>query len=157
LNFLQNGRSRRCQWCGRIWKRRLFIWPGSALERIPLAHRITLAGRAQIRGRELLRHDPSPLVIEALARNPQLSIPEIRVMLRDVRMPPPALECLGRDPRWRDNDEVKTLIAFHPRVPASLAARMIASVGEEAAQRALQHPRLNPTLRARLNDRLGRR
>jgi hypothetical protein len=49
-----------------------------ALEQVPIAHRIALAFRANLREREILLKDTRPPVLEALARNPNLRVDEAR-------------------------------------------------------------------------------
>ena len=71
------------------------------LSRIPVAHRVALARRAQSRERQFLRHDPDPHVLESLVRNPNIVLPEI---IQIARMP--LLEKAGMNSHWAGLYEV---------------------------------------------------
>ena len=127
-----------------------------ALEAVPLPHRIALAARAGPKEREILRHDPSPQVLEALARNPNLAPAEARALISNAQLLPSTLESLASDPRWTGDAEFRILIATHPRVPFPLAERIVAALPLSMLRPALARPALNPVLRDRIVKRLAR-
>jgi len=126
-----------------------------ALENTPLSHRVTLASRAQPREREILFHDPSPQVIDALARNPQLLQNEVRAMLRMPMLLPSTLDSLARDPRWGGNKELRILIASHHNATYSMVERLTKNIDRESARRLIQAPGLNPAVRTKLLQRFS--
>jgi len=127
-----------------------------ALDRVPLAHRVALASRAQVRERELLRADTHPEVINALARNPQLSFPEAQALLQLRTLSTTALDTLAHDSRWRD-ERLRALIAAHPNTPQLLAESVARGLSPLALERVLQAPSLNEALRQKLLQRGNRR
>jgi hypothetical protein len=127
----------------------------NALENTPLSQRINLATRALPKHREVLFQDPSPQVIDALARNPQLLANEVRVMLRMPLLLPMTLETLARDARWRGNKELRILIASHHNASYSVVEMLTKNMDRESARRLIQAPGLNPALRTKLLKRFG--
>jgi hypothetical protein len=118
-----------------------------ALEKIPLAHRIALGARADTRERELLMQDASPQVLEALARNPKMLPKEVVALLRLHTILPSTLEILGRDPRLAQNEEVRILIASHPKASLTLARSIANALTPEGQEKLLRRPGLHPTVR----------
>jgi len=121
----------------------------AALEQIPLAQRIALAARATPRERELLVRDASPLVLEALARNPAISLTELRLLARRRDLPAPAIAQLAKS-RWAHDTELKVLLVGHPRVQLSVAARVASTLNPAEVKRALMQPGLHPAIKLRL-------
>jgi hypothetical protein len=127
-----------------------------ALTKVPLPHRVALAGRAMPREREILLQDPSPQVLEALARNPNLLQHEARSLLRLHTLLPTTLEVLAQS-RWGADEEMKILIASHTRASFALAERLVASLSPEGVRKVLQRPGLNAGLRTKIVQKLPRR
>jgi hypothetical protein len=127
-----------------------------ALDAVPLAQRIALASRAGPRERELLRQDPHPLVLESLARNPNLLLPEARALATVLHLLQSTLEILASDQRWAKDDEIRILIATHPHVPVPLAERLAGEVGKLALRKMLARPSLNEILRSKIVKKLAR-
>jgi hypothetical protein len=128
-----------------------------ALSRIPLAHRVALARRALPRDRGFLRHDPEPQVLEALARNPSMVLPEIITLTRNPTLLPSTLEIIANDPRWAQSDELKIQIATHPRTTFMVADRVVARLGDLVLQRVIHRPGLHPAVREKVMRRLARK
>lgn len=128
----------------------------TTLGRIPLAHRITLAGRAELRDRKILIQDPSPQVLEALARNPNLTTPELRSLVRLQQLRPSTLELLAADPRVSGAEELRLLVATHPKTPLSAAEKLVAMMNARTVERLIQMPGLHPVLRTKLGAKRRR-
>lgn len=128
-----------------------------ALERIPLAHRISLAKRANPVERGFLRQDPKPQVLEALARNPNLTPTEIKQLVRMHQLLPSTLEFIADDSRWVNDEELKLLVATHPRVSLQVAEEVVETLGEQARRKVLMKPGLNAELRKKLVARATER
>src|SRR4030095_14706831 len=64
----------------------------TALQKISVPHRMSLALRAGPRERDWLRHDPDPVVLEALARNANAVPHEIKLLLRRSDLLPTTLD-----------------------------------------------------------------
>jgi hypothetical protein len=128
-----------------------------ALERVPLPHRVALAARAQVRDREILMHDANPMVLDALARNPQLNPLEFRALLRVRNLLPRTLQALARDGRWTGSEEQRILLASHPNMPFPDAERLATSLSTEGRRQLVQRPGVNPTLRMKLGQREKKR
>lgn len=126
-----------------------------ALAKVPLPHRVTLATRAMPREREVMLRDPSPQVLEALARNPNLLQHEARSLLRIQTLLPTTLDVLAHC-KWAGDEEMKILIATHSRASFPLAERLTSSLSPEGLRKAIQRPGLNPALRVKLLQKLPR-
>ncbi len=122
----------------------------AALDKIPVPHRIALAMRAMAQERAWLRHDANPKVLEALARNPNTNIREIKELVRMPDHLPTTLAAIADDVRWKRDDELKVMVATHPRVTLRVAEKLVASMDAKTRQKTLQTPGLHPALRAKL-------
>jgi len=122
----------------------------AALDKIPLAHKITAAQRALPLERSFLRRDESSQVIEALCRNPQLTLPEVMEILRLPTLLPTTLELLSLDSRWSSNEEIAIIIATHPRVTFPVAERLVGTLGIVAIRKVIRRPGLHPAIKAKL-------
>lgn len=127
-----------------------------ALEAIPLAHRIALASHANPKERAFLKEDQHPKVLESLARNPNLLIAEARALLQSIHLIPSTLELLANDSRWKQDQELRILIATHKNTPVVLAERLVRDMPVPMLKQVMQRPGLNPTLRTKLTRRLAR-
>ena len=127
-----------------------------ALDRVPLAHRITLAKRGLPKHREHLMQDPHLQVIDALARNPNLLLHEIVTLLRMPSLLPHTLATISKDPRWRDHEQVNVLIASHRNTPLPVAEEVVSRLRRPALQKVIQAPALHAAVKAKLLRRLGR-
>lgn len=127
-----------------------------ALEAIPIAKRIALSARAGPKEREYLRMDGSPAVLEALARNPGLTIVEARALAASTYLMPGTLDALANDPRFRTDDELRMAIAAHPKVSLATAERMTADLKPPQIKVLVTKPGLNPILREKLLKRTRR-
>jgi len=126
-----------------------------ALDAIPLAHRVALAIRASAHEREFLRQDTNPAVLEALARNASLHSAEAQVIAASPHVLPTTLEILLADARWARDEEIRRLVAIHPRTPLALAERAIASLKPLELRKILQASSLSQALRERIMRRLS--
>jgi hypothetical protein len=129
----------------------------AALQKIPLAHRVNLARRAQTREREILRHDADPQVLEWLARNPGIVLPEIITLARMHDLLPSTVDIIANDPRWNDSDELRVLIATHPRASFTTADRAVSRLSDKLLQSLVHRPGLNPAVREKVMRRLARK
>lgn len=128
-----------------------------ALSNIPLPHRIMLARRGELKERRIIRHDSSPEVLEALARNPKILLPEILALARMRHISPSTVTTIAEDPRWTGNEELKIILATHPRVIFATAEKIVASLSESALQRIIRKPGLQPGVRNKLMVKLARK
>jgi hypothetical protein len=128
-----------------------------ALELIPVAHRIALAGRAQLRERRFLRQDTTLQVLEGLARNPNISLAEIKDLARLHQILPTTVEVMAEDRRWMNDEEMQILLATHPRVALELAEKVIARMKDRTLRKLIRNPGLNPTIKERLLRRFSHR
>jgi hypothetical protein len=128
----------------------------AVLARMPAAHRIGLAARAQARERRMLREDANPLVLEALARNPGGTVEEAVALARLPLLRPATLALLADEPRFRQHEELQILLASHPQASFETAARAAGRLGERGRTRLLARPHLHPLVRQRLVATGGR-
>jgi hypothetical protein len=128
-----------------------------ALEKVSLPHRIALAGRASARERAYLMQDPHPQVLEALARNPTLNLHEAKALLRMHQLLPTTLDSMADDPRWGTDEELKILLATHPRTTVQIAEKVISRLSESGVNRVLQRSGLPLEVKAKLLDPQARR
>ena len=127
-----------------------------ALEAIPLPQRIALAQRADLRQREYLRQDQHPAVLEAVVRNPNLTLPEARVIASHLALPGSAIDLLAGDPRFRADEELRIALATHPKVPLPIAEKLTADLKPTQIRKLLARPGVNPTLRDKMFKKLTR-
>lgn len=125
----------------------------AALDSVPPAHRAQLAVRGNPREREILMQDTDLNVLDGLARNPNLTPPEIRTLLRNKQLLPRTMQTLARDSRWTSSEELKIAIACHPNTPFPVAKRLIEALTPAGRKKALTQPGLNPTLRLQLGTK----
>jgi hypothetical protein len=121
-----------------------------ALGQMPLAHRITLAARANVTERKLLLHDRHPQVLAALARNPHVRVAEILTLLARPTLVAPTLDVIARDSRWRSHEDLLVRLASHPGVTLQTAERVAATLTDRGRDRLLRQPGLHPALRRKL-------
>jgi len=127
----------------------------AALRKVPLPHRVALASRAEIREREWLRLDSDPTVLEALARNPKLLLPEVKCLLRRSDLLPSTLNVIADDPRWFGDEETKMMICTHLKVTFATAERVVQRLNDLAIDRLVRRPGLQPAVKHRLMHRLS--
>jgi len=120
------------------------------LEAIPLPQRIALSSRATVKEREYLRSDTHPAVLEALVRNPGLTVAEARVIAGSTYLISGTLDALSNDPRFRDDEDLRIAIASHPRVSMVTAERVTADFKAPQLKKILAKPGLNQLLREKL-------
>ena len=118
-----------------------------ALRKIPAVHKISLAQRALPHERNFLRHDDDNEVIEALCRNPQLTMPEVVQLLQIPTLLATTLELLSGDSRWSSNEEIKITIATHPKVTFPVADRLVRTLSLVAIRKVIRRPGLNPAIK----------
>jgi hypothetical protein len=128
----------------------------AALEQVPVPHRTALAARGQPKVRGFLIQDPSPLVIDGLARNPGLLPHELLTILRMPNLLPHTLEALGKDPRWTANEQVMHMVATHRNTPLGVADKIISDMSTSALERVILASDLKPMLRMKTLRRLKR-
>ncbi len=127
-----------------------------ALEAVPLTQRISLSSRAGAKEREYLRLDTTPAVLEALVRNPGLSVGEARVIATSVYLMPGTLDALANDPRFKEDEELRLTLASHPRVSLGTAERVTADLKPPQIKKLLAKQGLNQLLREKLFRRMTR-
>ena len=126
------------------------------LESIPLPQRINLAQRAELRQREFLRQDQHPAVLETLVRNSSLTLPEARAIAASAFLQPGTIDLLAGDLRFRNDEELRMLLATHPRVSMPTAEKLTADFVGPQLKRLLARPGLGPLLREKLFRKLTR-
>jgi hypothetical protein len=128
-----------------------------ALEAILLPQRISMAARAPQKDREILRCDTNPAVLEALARNPNLTLAEARILAGSVDLVPGTLDALSNDLRFKDDEPLRMAVATHPRVSMATAERVTADFNVPQIKKLLAKPGLNQILREKLFRRTTQR
>ena len=121
-----------------------------ALEAIPLPQRIALAARAGPKDREYLRSDTHPAVLEALARNPSLSVAEARALATSTYLMSGTLDGFANDLRFKGDEELRMAVATHPRVSLATAEKVTADLKVPQIKKLLAKPGLNQLLREKL-------
>jgi hypothetical protein len=131
----------------------------AALGRISTAHRVALAARTTDPiERGILRQDVDPHVLEALARNPNSNLPEIKSLLRRSELLPSTLELIATDPRWPFGDEeLRIVIATHPRVTFVTADRAASQLTDIGRDRLVRRPGLHSGVKQKLMAQLSRK
>ena len=96
-------------------------------------------------------------MLEALARNPNTNLPEIKALLRRTDLLPSTLEIIATDVRWLHDDEVKIQVATHHRVTFTTADKVVNRLNDLAIGRLIQRPGLQPGVKQKLMTRLSRK
>jgi hypothetical protein len=120
------------------------------VEAIPLPQRIALSARAKVKEREYLRSDTHPAVLEALVRNPGLTVAEARSIATSPYLAPGTLDALANDSRFREDEELRIAIASHARVSMGTAEKVTASFNVPQIKKLLAKPGLQQALREKL-------
>jgi hypothetical protein len=128
-----------------------------ALEEIAIPQRIALAQRAQLTDRRFLLHDTNLQVLEALARNPLISLMEIKKLARMPQILPSTIEIMAEDRRWASDEELQILLAAHPRVNVQVAEAIVDKMNIRALRKVMRAPGLNPLLRQKLLNKVPER
>ena len=126
------------------------------LEAIPLAQRISLASRAGLKEREYLRFDANASVLDSLVRNPSLNVTEARAVAVSPHLSPATIELLARDSRFRGDEELRMILATHPRVPITTAEALTADFKSPQIRKLLAKPGVSQALRDKLFRKLTR-
>lgn len=126
------------------------------LDAIPLAHRISLAQRAGVKEREVLRHDQNAPVLEALIRNPNLLLLEARAIAALSCLQPGTIDILAGDQRFARDDELRIALASHPHVTLQTAEKLCEGLGAHQIRALLSRATLKPVLRKKLFKKLVR-
>jgi hypothetical protein len=129
----------------------------AALALISPAHRMGMASRCGPRERTILRHDPDPHVLEGLARNPTTNLSEIRLLLRRSELLPSTLEIIASDPRFNHNEEIRIMVATHPRVSFPTADKIVSRMSELTLGKVILRPGLQPGVKQKLMAKLSRK
>lgn len=125
-----------------------------ALETMPVAHRIQLALRATPKERDFLSRDEDLQVIESLTRNPTITMPEVVSLVRRIKILPSTLDLVAKDHRWAGNEELKILIATHPRVSLPTAMRLVDTLTDIGLRKVIRKSGVHPAVRQRILDRV---
>jgi hypothetical protein len=94
--------------------------------------------------------DTHPAVLEALARNPSLTVVEARVLATSAYLMSGTLDALSNDVRFKGDEELRMAIAVHPRVSIGTAERVTADFKAPQLKKLLAKPGLNQRLREKL-------
>jgi hypothetical protein len=121
-----------------------------ALEAIPIPQRISLAARAGPKEREILRLDSQPAVLEALVKNPNLSVSEARLLAASNYLLPGTLDALSSDLRFKDDEDLRITVASHPRVTMATAEKVTLDFRLPQIKKLLAKPGVNQILREKL-------
>ena len=127
-----------------------------ALEAIPLAQRISLAARASLKEREYLRLDTNTAVLESLVRNPNLIVAEARAIAVSPHLTPGTIDILAHDSRFKGDEELRMVLATHPRVPVATAEALTADFKSPQIRKLLAKPGVSQALRDKLFRKLTR-
>ena len=127
-----------------------------ALDSIPVAQRIALSSRASSKEREYLRLDTNAAVLEALARNPGLTLVEARALAASAYLMPGTLEALVNDTRFKNDHELCVAVAIHPRASVATAEKATADFKVPQIKALLAKSGLNQALRDKLFRRTTR-
>jgi hypothetical protein len=127
-----------------------------ALEMISLPHRIALAARGSLKERSFLMRDSNPKVLEALVRNPNTSLRELKALARVPHLLASTLAMLATDRRAAADLDLKCIIASHPRISTKTAEEIVAALDEKGLRWMAQQGAVHSSVRARLTAKLSR-
>jgi hypothetical protein len=127
-----------------------------ALDSIPLPQRMSLAQRADLKQRELLRQDQHPAVLESLVKNPSLTLPEARAIATHLALPASAITLLANDLRFKHDEELRMALATHAKVPPAIAEQLTMEFKPPQIRKLLARPGVPPLLRDKLFRKVTR-
>jgi hypothetical protein len=126
------------------------------LEAIPLPQRISLAQRGELKQREILRQDQHPAVLESVVHNPNLTLAEARALAASPFLMSGTIDLLAGDLRFRGDEELRMVLATHPRVSTVTAEKLTADFTPPQIKKLFARPGLNQLLREKLFRKLTR-
>jgi hypothetical protein len=90
-------------------------------------------------------------------RNPNILLPEILALARVRHLSPATVTWMAEDPRWAANEELKILLATHPRVTFATAEKLVTTMSEAALRRVIRRPGLQQGVRKRLMAKFSKK
>lgn len=112
------------------------------------------ASAAELRRR--LSGSPADYLFGA-ARNPNLTVRELVLLLRNRQAPANLLSEIAGDPRWTRYSEIKRGLVQHPRAPLALGRNLLPHLFWKDLSELAAAPQVNPLLRRAAENRLRAR
>lgn len=127
---------------------------GLRLPELSLGEKITLARAAPPPLLGLLLRDSSAEVMRAALENRHTQPEDVAPLLEDESTAPAVLRAIAESPRFGGRDDLRLVIAAHPRTPAAVALRLLGRMEPTDLARLLAEPELPILIRVAATRRL---
>lgn len=117
--------------------------------------RVTLARAAPAAIIPLLLREPDPMVVRAALDNPRTRGEEVVAVVDRPDAPPAILQVVAESPRFAGRDDLRLLIAAHPRTPVVTALKIVNTLPTGALTRLVASESLPALVRVAATRRLG--
>lgn len=109
--------------------------------------RALLASKANPAERLVLARDPDPRVVEALLRNPSLTLDEARRLAARTNLNQAHFSHLVRHPAWMTDEMMRLTLARNPRLPEFIADQVLPLLALPALKTLAESPNITSSTR----------
>ncbi len=95
---------------------------------LPMHQKVVAAKRGNRSVRNLLLQEGHKKVLTHLLNNPQLSAGEVMQMMKISNLSTELIQAIAKNSQWSQNEEIKYLIAVHPKTPLPLALKTLGAL-----------------------------
>jgi hypothetical protein len=109
--------------------------------------KLLLAPKADRSERAVLAQDNDPQVLQALLRNPRITIEEVTRIARLPLLSATTAELLAKTTQWTTAPEVRSALVHNPRTPTPLALRLLPTLPEPEIRQIAKSTAVNQALK----------
>ena len=104
----------------------------SEIRSLPMHQKVVAAKRGNRSVRNLLLQEGHKKVLTHLLNNPQLSAGEVMQMMKISNLSTELIQAIAKNSQWSQNEEIKYLIAVHPKTPLPLALKTLGTLSTKS-------------------------
>jgi hypothetical protein len=109
--------------------------------------KLLLAPKADRSERAVLAQDNDPQVLQALLRNPRITIEEVARLARLPLLSATTAELIAKTTQWATAPEVRSALVHNPRTPTPLALRLLPTLPEPEIRQIAKSTAVNQALK----------
>lgn len=98
------------------------------IRQLPMHQKITAAKRGNRTVRNILLQEGNKKIMRFLLQNPQMSVPEIIIILKMPNAAQEIIQAIAKNSSWNQSEEVKFQIVVHPKTPLPLALNLLTTL-----------------------------
>lgn len=95
------------------------------IRKLPMHQKVVAAKRGNRSVRNLLLQEGHKKILTHLLNNPQLSAGEVMQIMKISNLSTELIQAIAKNSQWSQNEEIKYLIAVHPKTPLPLALKTL--------------------------------